>query len=83
MKKEPIDLSTLSTEELTKKAKTTKMVSGLLAGMLLIEFAAGLYLTITQGFSIFIVLPIAFLPILIINYQNIKKLNEEIARREK
>jgi cobalamin biosynthesis protein CobD/CbiB len=83
MKKEPIDLSALSTEELTKKAKTTKMVAGLLTGALLIQFAAGLYLTIKQGFSIFIVLPIAFLPILIINYQNIKKLNEEIARREK
>lgn len=83
MKKEPIDLSALSTEELTKKAKTTKMVAGLLAGALLIEFAAGIYLTIKQGFSIFLVLPIAFLPILIINYQNIKKINEEIARREK
>ena len=83
MKKEPIELSALSTEELAKKAKTTKMVTGLLAGALLIEFAAGLYLTIKDGFSIFIVIPIAFLPILLINYQNIKKLNEEIARREK
>lgn len=83
MKKEPTDLSALSTEELSKRAKTTKAVAGLLAGILLVEFAAGLYLTIKQGFSIFIVIPIAFLPILILNYQNVKKINEEIARRNK
>lgn len=83
MKKESTDLSALSNEELTKRVKTTKTVAGLLAGILLVEFAAGLYLTIKQGFSIFLVIPIAFLPILIINYQNIKKLNEEIASRAK
>lgn len=83
MKNQETDLSSLSTEELNKKAKTVKTVMGLLAGVLLVEFAVGLYLTIKQGFSIFMVIPIAFLPILIINYQNIKKINEEIARREK
>ena len=82
MKKQETNLSSLSTEELNKRVKTTKMVAGLLAGALLMEFAAGIYLTIKGGFSIFLVLPIAFLPIVIINYQNIKKINEEIARRQ-
>lgn len=81
MKKDE-NLSVLSLEELHKKAKTTKTVTGLLAGLLLVQFGIGLFLTIRQGFSIFIVVPIAFLPILIINATNIKRLNEEIARRK-
>ncbi|UPT70643.1 MAG: redox-active disulfide protein 2 [Flavobacterium sp. JAD_PAG50586_2] len=81
MKRKEIDLSSLSIEELNKQAKKTKTIAGLLAGILLVEFVIGLFLTIRQGFSIFLVIPFAFLPILIVNHQNIKKINEEIARR--
>lgn len=83
MKRKEIDLASLSLEELNKQSKKTKTVAGPLAGILLVEFAIGLYLTIRQGFSIFLVVPFAFFPILIINYQNIKRINEEIARRKK
>ena len=82
MKKTEEDLTKLSIEELIKKLKTTKLVSGLLAGMLLVQLAMGIYLTIQDGFSIFVVLPVAFLPILLINFTSIKKIKEEIASRK-
>lgn len=80
MKKEE-DLSLLSSEELAKKAKTAKTATGLLLGIIMVQFAVGIFLTFKQGFNVFTVLPIAFLPLIIVNYVNIKKLNEEIARR--
>ena len=81
MKKEE-DLSTLTIEELNKKAKTSKLATGALAGILIVQLAVGIYLTIQQGFNVFIILPVAFLPILIINFTSIKKIDTEIARRE-
>jgi hypothetical protein len=82
MKKENYNnLSALSLEELNKKAKTAKTVTGLLGGLLFIQFAVGIYLTTQQGFNVFMIVPMAFLPILIVNFTNIKKINDEIARR--
>ncbi|MGV3696745.1 hypothetical protein [Flavobacterium sp.] len=80
MKKDE-NLTSLSVEELKKKLKTTKTVTGLLAGLLFAQFAIGIYLTTQQGFNVFMIVPVAFLPILIVNFTGIKKLNEEIARR--
>ena len=82
MKNQP-ELTSLTIEELNKKLKTTKFATGMLTGILIVQLIVGVYLSVKNGFSIFIIVPIAFLPILIINYQNIKKINEEIARREK
>jgi hypothetical protein len=79
--KNQTDLSTLNLEELTKRAKTTKMVTGILLGTIIVQFAAGIYLTIVQGFNVFIVIPIAFLPMVIVNYSSLKKINEEITKR--
>ena len=81
MKKTEEDLTKLSIEELTKKLKTTKVTTGALAGVISVQFVVGIFLTIKQGFNMFIVLPFAFLPILIINFTSIKKLKEEIAKR--
>ncbi len=80
MKNQP-DLSTLNSEELNKRAKTTKTAAGLLLGIILIQLIAGIFLTIKQGFSVFIIIPFAFLPLMIINLINVKKINEEIAKR--
>ncbi|MGC4039398.1 MAG: hypothetical protein QM710_00995 [Flavobacterium sp.] len=83
MKKEDMNnLSGLSLEELNKRTKTVKTVTAMLAAVLFIQFAVGIYLLATKGFNVFVILPVAFLPILIANYINIKKLNEEIARRK-
>lgn len=81
MKKEP-ELSTLTIEELTKKAKTTKFATGALLGIIIMQFAIGIYLTIQQGFNVFTVIPMAFLPLVIVNYTSLKKINDEIAKRK-
>lgn len=77
------DLSTLTKEELLKREKTTKNTSALLVGILILQLAAGIFLTIKQGFSVFIILPVAFVPILIVNNTNLKKIRAEIDVRGK
>jgi hypothetical protein len=76
-----VPLSELSHEELLKKAKALKAASSVLGGMLVIMAATSVYLTYLQGFSVFTALPIAFLPMLIINVSNLKKIQTEIASR--
>lgn len=80
MRKEP-ELSTLTIEELEKRAKTTKTASIMLAVVIGLQFAIGVYLTFKNGFNVFTVIPLAFLPMLIVNFTNIKKIKEEIAKR--
>lgn len=81
MKNQP-DLTLLTDEALNNKLKTTKLVAGMLLGIIIVQFIIGIYLTVKQGFNVFIVIPITFLPICIINFSSIKKMNEEIARRK-
>lgn len=80
MKKE--DYSQLTTEELIKKEKTAKTATIMLAVVIGLQFLVGLFLTYKQGFSVFTILPITFLPILIVNYSTIKKIREEINSRK-
>lgn len=80
MRKEP-ELSTLTIEQLEKRAKTTKLATGLLLGIIILQFAIGTYLTIDKGFNVFTVIPLAFLPMVIVNYANLKKIKEEITKR--
>lgn len=81
MKKE--DYSQYSTEQLLKREKTAKIATGALFGVILVQLAAGIYLTVQKGFGVFTILPVCFLPILIINYSSIKKIRDEINSREK
>jgi hypothetical protein len=80
MKKET-NLSTLTVEELEKRAKTTKIASIMLAVIIAIQFGIGIFLTLSKGFNVFTVIPLAFLPMLIVNFTNIKKIKAEIAKR--
>ena len=80
--KDQSDLSTLTLTELNKRAKSTKMASGLLIGIIIVQFITGIFLTLKQGFSVFILIPVAFLPMVAVNYFNLKKINEEIAKRK-
>jgi hypothetical protein len=80
MKNQP-DLSTLTVEELEKRAKTTKTSTGLLLGIIIVQFILGIFLTFKQGFNVFTVIPLAFLPIVFVNYTSLKKIKEEIANR--
>jgi hypothetical protein len=76
-----VPLSELSQEELLKKVKTGKIAISALGGLLIVLVAATVYLTYLQGFSVFTVLPVAFLPLFIINVSNLKKIQAEIASR--
>lgn len=81
MKKQP-ELSELSLEELEKRAKMTKFSSIMLIVAVSLQFLTGVYLTFKNGFNVFIILPMAFLPLIIVNFTNLKKINEEIAKRK-
>ena len=81
MKKE--DYSQYSIEDLTKKEKTAKVATIMLGFVIFLQFLVGVFLTYQQGFSIFIVLPFTFLPILIVNISTMKKIRAEIDSRKK
>lgn len=80
MKENPYTKMTL--DELNAKAKSLKSITSAFSGILLIMTFAGVFLSIRQGFSVFSVLPVAFLPLLVININSIKKIKEEIQSRE-
>ncbi|WP_396194296.1 redox-active disulfide protein 2 [Flavobacterium sp.] len=81
MKKQP-DLSQLSVEELNKRAKMTKTATIMFGVVLLLQFAIGVYLTLKNGFNVFIIIPVAFLPLMIINMSSLKSIKDELAKRE-
>ena len=82
MKNKP-DLSAMSLDELNKRAKTTKVANAMLAIIIGLQFGIGIFLTVRKGFNVFTVIPMAFLPMLIVNYNQLKKIKDEIAKREK
>ncbi|MDI1316608.1 hypothetical protein [Flavobacterium sp.] len=79
----PIEIKTLSVAELQKREKTATAMSWLMGTIILIQLISGIYLTTQQGFNVFLMLPLVFIPLLIVNIANVKKIKEEIARRRK
>jgi uncharacterized membrane protein YccF (DUF307 family) len=77
----PQSLDTLSVDELKKKEKVVKTTTGVLIGSVIVMIGAGLYLTIEQGFNAFTILPIAFLPMLMMNFRQLKAIRAELAKR--
>lgn len=74
---EKLDLEGLQKKE--KALKTAfKVTIGMVTGMLVV----GLYMTIKQGFSVLLFLPVAFTPIVITNYMNLKKIRILIDQRK-
>ena len=71
----------MSLEELKAKEKTLKSATSVFIGMLMVMVFAVVFLGIRQGFSVFSVLPVAFLPLLIANISGLKKVQEEIKSR--
>lgn len=76
------ELSAMSLDDLKKKAKTLKFTAGLLLGMVLTMAVIGIYLYLERGFSATTVLPIAFMPMVIIFLSMHKAVQTEIAKRE-
>jgi len=77
----PQSLDTLSVEELKKKEKVVKTSTGVLLGSVILMIGAGLYLTTKQGFNAFTILPIAFLPMLMMSFKQLKAIKAELAKR--
>ena len=67
----------MSNEELLKNEKMISAVTYTLVGMLLLLFGLGIFLTFKKGFTALTVVPIALLPIVVINFSNIKKIKAE------
>jgi hypothetical protein len=66
-----------TTEDLIKKKKNTNFVIGMFLGAL----AMAIFLTIKDGLSFLLFIPLAFLPILYINYNMGKNINKELKSR--
>jgi|JI8StandDraft_2_1071088.scaffolds.fasta_scaffold08148_2 hypothetical protein len=78
----PEKLSKMKLPELTKQEKALKIATPILAGLLAIMFVLSGLLFVRQGFSAVSTLPIAFLPLLIVNITNLKKIRKEISSRK-
>lgn len=76
------ELSALSTEELQKKEKALKGLTGMLGGALVVLFGLYLYITIQKGFTPLLILPFALMPILIVNIKNIQNIKKELEKRK-
>lgn len=74
-------LVTLSMEELINKEKKLKQGLRVLVGAIAVLFVACLILTVMKGFQVFTVLPVAFLPIVIASFTNLKEIQQEIKSR--
>ena len=84
MKMKSENLKELSVEELLKQQKTIKVVTGSLAGMLIVLLGMGIFPTFQKtSFAAFIVIPIALLPIVILNLTTLNKIKEELNLRER
>lgn len=75
-------LTELTNEELLKKNKTTKLVTGMLSGVLLALTVLNLVNIINekQHWSVLGV-PLALTPIVFINYNSIRELKKELKSR--
>ncbi len=75
-------LSEMSIVDLRSQEKQQTTVRGAFIGLILIMAVAAGVLTYLRGFNLFTVLPIAFLPLAIIFYNNLKKTRAEISSRK-
>lgn len=71
----------MSDEELLKSQKSIKTITALLAGMLLFLFSINIFLAFKKGFSTLNAVPIALLPIVIININTLKEIKKELNSR--
>jgi len=75
------ELTQMSLDELKSKEKTLKSSMAVLGGMIIVLLIVAVFLTIKQGFGVFSILPIVFLPIFTVNIGNLKKVQNEITLR--
>ena len=69
-------------EELRKKVKTYKTLTGILIGLVLVMFVVVFIPNSNESSFAFELLPISFLPLVIINIVTTRKLSMELKSRE-
>ncbi|BFM43640.1 hypothetical protein CFS9_22810 [Flavobacterium sp. CFS9] len=74
--------SKMTTEELLKSQKMSKSATYAFAVILALLFIVNIYLVLKKGFSASQVVPIALLPLLILNFKTLKDIKEELKSRE-
>ena len=75
-------LTTITLEKLTKNKESIKLVTGIMIGLVLVTAIAGFVdYNSSKSFSFTQVLPFFFIPILVLNFVRIKKINNEINSR--
>jgi hypothetical protein len=80
MKKD--NYSTFTLEELKQREKTQKTATGIFIGCVMVMVLAGIFITFKNGFGVFSIMPVAFLPLMIINIKNLKEIRSAIAQKE-
>lgn len=80
MAQPPLDELTIG--ELKNKEALLKKTTPILGLSLVMMSAASVFLTVRGGFGVFSILPVIFLPLFIINIQQLKKIKDELARRQ-
>lgn len=79
--KDTKSISEYTDEELINNEKKIKILTIMLMAAIVLLFLSTMFLTFKKGFSALTVIPIALLPILIININNWNKLKKEKADR--
>jgi Flp pilus assembly protein TadB len=72
----------MTSEELVKTQKSLKTVTYLFGVVLLFLFALNIFLVANKGFSASNVIPIALLPIFILNMNTLKEIKKELEARK-
>ncbi|QSW90556.1 MULTISPECIES: redox-active disulfide protein 2 [Flavobacterium] len=74
--------SAMTNEELVKNHKTLKTLTYTFGVVLFFSLISNLFIVFIKGFSVANVVPIALLPILILNLKNLKEITKEIESRK-
>jgi Flp pilus assembly protein TadB len=74
--------SEMTVEELIKTQKSFKTVTYLFGVVLLLLFGLNIFLVANKGFSASNVIPIALLPIFILNMNTLKEIKRELESRK-
>jgi hypothetical protein len=74
-------LTELSTKQLIKNKKTTSIITGSLAAVLIILLGQSIHAWVTEGYPSAIAIPIALSPIVFVNLKKIKEIKRELEMR--
>lgn len=75
-------LQEMSSEALLKQKKSIEVLTGMLAGMLLVLLIIGVYLSVNKGFTPLVIIPFTLLPIVLLNLNNLREIKKVLNSRK-